>query len=220
MTLPSNLYYLRKRIVHGAKRLLGLKYVPDRYAPMYRDIVETRPGTILEVGTNDGLNAVRMMRLAMQSRPDASYYGFDLFEDLGDQDFRSEFALRAPSKAQVEQHLRSNGVASAILVAGDTRVSLNGADLPQMDLIFIDGGHSDETVTSDWKHCRKLMHDRTIVYFDDYPNWGIGPVVDAIDRQEYDVAIMAEYDEFTVNPEFANDGLTTRKFQLARVARR
>lgn len=181
-----NLYYSRKHLGHLAKRLLGLKYIPARYAPMYREIAERRPRTIIEVGTNDGLNAVRMLRLT-----DAAYYGFDLFEDLDSQTFRREFALRVPSRSEVEQYLKAHR-AKFKLYAGDTRVTLASADLPQVDFIFIDGGHSEETVQSDWDNCRRLMHENTVVYFDDYPLWGIGPVVDRIGSAE----IMPEFDDF------------------------
>lgn len=194
------MYYVRKRIGHAGKRLLGLKYIPARYAQMYRDIARTQPKTILEIGTNDGLNAARMLKLA-----DAKYYGFDLFEDMDEQTFSREFAIRVPTMAEVKHYLKRFDVS---LFAGDTQKSLPAANLPKMDFIFIDGGHSEETVASDWEHCRKLMHDRTIVYFDDYPNWGIGPVVRAIEASgQYDVQITSEFDVFG-----------ERKFHLARVA--
>jgi hypothetical protein len=86
-----------------------------------------------------------------------------------------------------------------------------------MDLIFIDGGHSEETVGSDWANCEPLMHDQTIVYFDDYPRWGIGPVVDAIDRDRYDVTITKEFDEF---PDVFSGKSELVRFHLARVCKR
>ena len=173
-----------------------MKYIPDRYAPMYREIAETKPRSILEIGTHDGLNALRMLKLT-----NAAYYGFDLFEQLDRKTFRREFALQPPSKRQVEKHLRGHNVK---LYSGDTRTSRAWDDLPKMDLIFIDGGHSEETVAFDWKNAQRLMHDNTVVYFDDYPNWGVGPVVDSI--KGFDVSIQPEYDVFGGKP-----------FHLARV---
>ena len=212
-----DLYYARKRAVHAAKRVLGLKFVPDRYKPMYADIVRLEPKSILEIGTNDGLNAVRMMRLATAANSQARYFGFDMFEKLDEGRFRREFALRVPSKTRVADHLRRNGIRNFRLYAGDSQVTLAQTELPLMDFIFIDGGHSQETVASDWRNCQRLMHERTIVYFDDYPNWGIGTVVDGIDRAHYDVEIMPEFDEFAVNPEFGRAAASKRRFQLARV---
>jgi predicted O-methyltransferase YrrM len=37
-----------------------------------------------------------------------------------------------------------------------------------MDFIFIDGGHSFETIQSDWDNVKHRMHDETVVVFDDY----------------------------------------------------
>jgi hypothetical protein len=45
--------------------------------------------------------------------------------------------------------------------------------LPKMDLVFIDGGHSTETVATDWENVKDLLHEKSIVFFDDYPNWGV-----------------------------------------------
>ena len=41
-------------------------------------------------------------------------------------------------------------------------------NLPQMDFIYIDGGHSLETIKNDWDYTKNLMHKGTIVLFDDY----------------------------------------------------
>jgi predicted O-methyltransferase YrrM len=209
-----NLYYFRRECGERIRELLGRRSVPKRYAEMYRDISAQRPRTLMEIGTHDGLNAVRMMRL---TGSEASYYGFDLFEDLDETSYLREFALRPPSRRDVERHLRRCGVQVARLQSGDTRYSLARVTLPKMDFIFIDGGHSEETVASDWANCQALMHQRSVVYFDDYPRWGVGPVVDAIDRDRYDVVITKEFDEF---PDIFSNGDTLVPFHMARVTLR
>jgi len=45
---------------------------------------------------------------------------------------------------------------------------LSCKNLPLGDFFFIDGGHSLETIDSDWKNCKRLMHDRSIIVLDDY----------------------------------------------------
>jgi hypothetical protein len=56
------------------------------------------------------------------------------------------------------------------LFKGDTKKTLPAAipNLPKMDIIFVDGGHSLATVQSDFEHALKLAHDKTIILLDDY----------------------------------------------------
>jgi hypothetical protein len=68
-----------------------------------------------------------------------------------------------------------------------------------MDLIFIDGGHSIETISNDWTYARKLMHDHTLVIFDDYWNRddaGAKPIIERIDVTKYDVQVLPIQDRF------------------------
>jgi predicted O-methyltransferase YrrM len=77
-------------------------------------------------------------------------------------------------------------------------------ELPVMDLIFIDGGHSYGTVKSDWNCCKQLMHHDTVVVFDDYVNpdavkhegYGVNAVVDEIDRDCFEVRLLNPVDSF------------------------
>mgnify|MGYP001457844067 CR=1 FL=1 len=86
------------------------------------------------------------------------------------------------------------------------------------DLVFIDGGHSEETVASDWENVKHLLHEKSVVYFDDYPNWGIGPVVDGIDSGLWDIEVMEIEDEFLADGQFGSEVKGERmKFKFARV---
>lgn len=214
------MYYLRKSVGHFGKRLLGMKYLPDRYKPMMAEIRRIQPKRILEVGTHDGLNAVRMFKNIPDGMANSSYYGFDLFEGLDDGLYKSEFSLRALPKSTVHKHLLGSGIKHVELFAGNTNETLAAADLPTMDLIFIDGGHSEDTVRSDWENCTRFMGPDTVVYFDDYPNYGIGPVVDAIDKSQYDVQIMDDCDHFPAQKDFGYPEGQMLEIHLARVTRR
>ena len=56
------------------------------------------------------------------------------------------------------------------------------------------------------------------MYFDDYPNWGIGPVVDGIDSGLWDIEVMEIEDEFLVDGQFDSEAKGERmKFKFARV---
>ena len=56
-----------------------------------------------------------------------------------------------------------------LLKMGNTKKTLPKfqPDRP-IDFVFIDGGHSVETIQSDWDNIKKLMHKDTVVIFDDY----------------------------------------------------
>ena len=141
---------------------------------------------IIEVGVADGENARNMVRNAIRnfSPEEVEYYGFDLFE--------------SNKMEKVRQKLRETGCKFK-LFKGDSGETLprEVKTLPNMDLIFIDGGHSYATVKSDWENSRSLMHDETAVFFHNYDFSGPRRVVDNISREEYQVKIIhppSDYD--------------------------
>lgn len=213
------MYYARKTVVHSLKRLLGRRTFGRRYDQLLSEIDQLKPKYILEIGTNDGLNALRMVRAASKYRSDVVYLGFDLFEQQDRESFLREFALKTPSLREVTSFLNRNGVCDFRLFAGDTRETLPMAALPKVDLAFIDGGHSYETVLADWTNVQAVVHGSSVIYFDDYPNWGIGPVVDAIDRAQWNVEVLPIWDEFPAVDEFGKACDGTRRFQFVRVSR-
>lgn len=75
-----------------------------------------------------------------------------------------------PSKSEVEQRISAVSKVSVQLFKGNTRdtIKLVAPKLPKMDLIFIDGGHSLETIASDWEGVKVCIDPGTIVMFDDY----------------------------------------------------
>ena len=196
---------------------------PKRYEQLYKEIDSLHPRSICEIGTNDGINAVRLYQRASQYHNDVEYFGFDLFESIDRETFAKEFSLLVPSKDQVDQYLGRKGVRRRHLFSGNTTESLPmaKAQLPKMDLVFIDGGHSEETVASDWENVKNLLHKKSVVFFDDYPNWGVGPVVDRIDSEQWNVQIMEIKDVFLTEGRFSWGGKREHMaFQFARVSSR
>jgi len=136
---------------------------------------------IMEIGIADGENAKRMVTVASNNFPAemVEYYGFDLFGWNGDSQMK-----------RVLKKLKATGCRFK-LFRGDSTITLPKIeDLPMMDLIFIDGGHSYPTVKSDWENVKTLMHDETAVFFHNYDFSGPKRVVDNISRDEYDVKII------------------------------
>jgi len=70
----------------------------------------------------------------------------------------------------VEAMIKQYTSAKVSLFKGNTKKTLPATvdNLPKMDLIYIDGGHSTETTRNDWEYAQKLMGKHTVVYFDDY----------------------------------------------------
>ena len=54
------------------------------------------------------------------------------------------------------------------LIKGDTKQSLKQFKIKKIDFVFIDGGHSIETIKNDWLNIQKLINKKSVVIFDDY----------------------------------------------------
>lgn len=148
-----------------------------RYKLLMEEVRKRRPISILEVGTWSGIHAVQMIREAQKFFPTIRYFGFDLFED-----FVAHEKEYCPKKAakyiDADKRLKESG-AVYTLVKGNTHETLKHFIPPNylyMDFIFIDGGHSLETIASDWGNLQKLIGPETVVIFDDYylNNYKIG----------------------------------------------
>jgi hypothetical protein len=137
-----------------------------RYAYLPRIIDAVRPRTIVEVGTWSGHRALQMVRTALKHSASVQYHGFDLFEaarivdDEREKNVKPHFALE-DVRALLDRFALDNPGFEFSLVQGDTRHSL-----PEIaaDFVFIDGGHSVETIRSDFARLRASA----VVLLDDY----------------------------------------------------
>ncbi|OKY77923.1 MAG: putative O-methyltransferase YrrM [Candidatus Methanohalarchaeum thermophilum] len=134
---------------------------------------------ILEIGVANGENALNMIEAALDNQINKSiyYFGFDKFVDW--------------DREQVESKLSESGV-NVRLFKGDSKVTLPSVvnELPNIDLVFIDGGHNIETTKSDWKYTKKLINESSVVFFHNYDFKGPKHVVDNIYRDRFSVEIL------------------------------
>lgn len=131
-----------------------------RYEKLLQLIDIFQPQTIVEIGTWNGENAVRMITAA-QKYGDVYYTGYDLFEGANATTDEREFNVKPHvNHEDVGRTLGQTG-AQITLVAGDTNQTLQPTSV---DFAFIDGGHSVLTIRNDYL---KLKHSSVIV-FDDY----------------------------------------------------
>lgn len=178
-----------------------------RYANLERLVRQERCRRIMEIGTHDGANAERLIRIAQRvhASNDVEYFGFDLFEEITAQKVRDEFALQPPAEAVVRERLRATG-ARIELFRGDSRITLPAAKavIGIVDFIFIDGGHSQETTRSDWENAQDHIGPRTVAVIDDYfeneelevREFGSQVLVESLDPASWQVRLLDPLDTF------------------------
>src|SRR5262245_14450866 len=165
---------------------------------------------LLEIGTYDGTRAAQLIthwlgKRSWWGRRTIEYFGYDLFEDMTPDRNVAELskAKLPPSRDTVRQKLAAIAGATAELHKGDTRKTL--ADtcgrMQPMHVIFQDGGHSLETVDSDWRHASRLMTPQTIYLFDDYyenrEDFGCKKLVKALQANpRYEVTLLDPVDHY------------------------
>jgi hypothetical protein len=131
---------------------------------------EVQPCTIAEIGTHDGRTAVQIANYALKiSNKNIVYTGYDAFGTISPaESLNSEIngkglgnkneAIRWLNKVKK----RNTGRFDYTLIEGFTSDTLT---LPQAyDFIYIDGGHSYETV----KHDYTMVKDSKAIIFDDW----------------------------------------------------
>lgn len=165
---PGNVFseFFRGIAAHK-KGLLKNTNGPQRYEWLLELVRRKQPKHILEVGTWNGVRALEMIRAS----PGARYYGFDLFEEGTPELDSVEKNVKPHHSVQnVSAMLTAQGVPHE-LHKGNSRETLQAfgnGKTPFIDFAFIDGGHSVDTIRSDWECVRAVMAPGGLVVFDDY----------------------------------------------------
>jgi hypothetical protein len=134
-----------------------------------KEVKRYRPRIIVEIGVFRAGTSKRLIETACEYSDNIRFYGFDLFESADDETLLSEVSRKPLSVFQVKEILDPLG-AEVALFEGKTTETLPAflAMNIKPDFVFIDGGHSPETIKHDWSVIKKTMHKHTRVYFDDY----------------------------------------------------
>lgn len=185
--------------------------VPRRYSQLLHCLSALRPRTIVEIGVFNAENAKQMLAAASLNVAAAPfYYGFDLFEDMTEEVNAKEFS-KIPLKEDDVAKKISNVIPKYKLYKGYTQKTLPllGNDMAvaqnSLEFVFIDGGHSEETIQSDWKTISSLMTDKSVIIFDDYyvnkslelDGAGCNSIVGDLEADEnYEVEILPVRDVF------------------------
>jgi predicted O-methyltransferase YrrM len=184
-------------------RAVQFRNGPPRLGNLQRLIKERKPQTIVEIGVWRGETARRMIQAAARHNRDICYWGFDLFsQGMTDEILKREVSLRPTTISEIERQLEGLG-AKVTLVPGDSTETLPATELPPIDFAFVDGGHSYETVSADWRNLRPRLSLGALVVFDDYTNeaavehegYGVRALIDQLKR-EYRVDLLRPIDDF------------------------
>jgi predicted O-methyltransferase YrrM len=142
---------------------------------------------VLEIGTFDGRTT---LNLAANVPPDGHVYTLDLPRSEAG---RTALPLDPADQAVIdkpESGVRSRGHALAARITqwyGDSATFPFGANLPQgVDLIFIDGAHTEAYVRSDSLRAIELLRGgRGIIVWHDYAMWpGVEAALHALRRED------------------------------------
>lgn len=176
-----------------------------------------KPTRILEVGTWNGHRAMALAAQALKMSERVHYVGFDLFEDATEETDARELNVKAHNSVadvtrRLEEFKAANEGFTFELHKGDTCQTLPewvagakeateaaGKEL-EIDLAFIDGGHSIPTIASDFGNLKDISQ---VVVLDDFYSLDDNNVIPDVSRfgcnallepGEYDVFIMPQAD--------------------------
>lgn len=142
-----------------------------RYKQLSEMITFYKCESLLETGTYNGGRAIQMADAAFEHTDKVTYTGYDLFGTTTPELNQLEFNSKATNTTEaVIERLTEYAMEKAKegktfefkLIEGNTNQTLK--DNPTADFVFIDGGHSYDTVSHDYK---QLKHNK-IVVLDDY----------------------------------------------------
>lgn len=130
-------------------------------------IEEHKPKIIVETGTNSGRSATWMCMQALQHHPDVVYHGFDLFDLATDETHAKEINGKGTGSydkahSRLAKLQKENPGFKFILHRGFTTDTFTSPIVA--DLVYIDGGHSTETVLHDYS----MVKNSKVIVFDDF----------------------------------------------------
>ena len=179
----------------------------SRYRHIYWIIINLRPKSILEVGVYKGKRSNEMINLTKDFTKSLSYYGFDLFEKIQMSKINLELSKQPLSRTQLQKKLLNKFKDVKInLIQGDTKKTLKNFSKKKkkIDFVFIDGGHSIQTIQSDWNNVKNFISEKSVVIFDDYyddkniiKKFGCNKIIEKLDNKyKYEILPSNDYIKF------------------------
>ena len=139
-----------------------------------------KPKTLCEIGTHNAKSAVQFIDYCIKFNSDLSYTGYDVFDDVKN---NTEFHSREINgkgagnfriaKKSLDHRQNKFKNFQYKLIKGYTVNTLTSA---AYDFVYIDGGHSYETV----KHDYSKLKESKLIIFDDYQTEGVKLFIDEL----------------------------------------
>jgi len=157
---------------------------PTMLPPFHQLFDYVKPKVICEIGTHDGKSAIQFVDYCLKANPKLSYIGYDIFDEVANNDSFHDREINGKgagklrvAKNNLKHRQQHNKKFKFKLVQGLTQDTL-----PQdtYDFVYIDGGHSYETV----KHDYYKVQGSKIIVFDDYQTEGVKHFVDELIKKE------------------------------------
>ena len=175
------------------------------------EILLSSPKKILEIGVFQGVTARNICELLYKiHNNNFKYIGVDKF-DLDDKtnneiipsnnfknplkQFYYQYIIKEnPYSLKSVKNLLKKFDKNINIFKGDSKVVLPKIDLSEINYVFLDGGHSYDTVINDLINCKVVVENNGVILCDDYDLSYAPGVKKAIDefvaKEQYDIKIL------------------------------
>ena len=176
---------------------------------LLNEIKNYKPKNFLEVGVFQGVTSRNVCEILKKIHDNNfKYYGVDIFEDSDEKTDLKESTLKSNKISNPFKHLIFNIIlkknlnsfesvrkllkkfeSNIFLIKGYSHEALLKIDISEIDFVFLDGGHSYETVKEDLRLILKDIKKNMIIICDDYDQGGYGVkrAVDELKNQVTDI---------------------------------
>lgn len=159
-----------------------------------------------EIGTHSGKTASQILNYLLSKNIPITYTGYDLFDEANESTNKEEVNgkgvgsyQRAVTKLQKLKKRHQDNFQYE-LIKGNTKDTLIPTNF---DFVYIDGGHSYDTV----KHDYSMVKDSKIIVFDDYHLDGVKKFIDELLTEDKDM-FKVIHKEYTTNLSFPRSQIT------------
>lgn len=164
---------------------------------------------ILEIGTHRGDTGSELIKHSLNKN--VNYYGVDVFNEGWSEKIEYEDQSIPPHSKEVVESYLNQYSQNVFLFPGTSKERHKDIESLgiKFDLIWIDGGHSYNTVRDDFFMYKSLLKEDGVIFFDDYTTefsyppgnkipLGVKPFIDDLIKfNQYDIEIVNDYvDEY------------------------
>ena len=164
-----------------------------------KEVKAKSPKTFLEVGVFHGVTARNICELLYKiHKSNFKYIGLDLFEKNDENKsevipstyFSNPFKKiyfnyikkHNPYSKEAVEDLLKKFKDNITLIKGNSNLILKKIDMSKIDYVFLDGGHTYQTVKSDLECCLEVVQNNGTIMCDDYNFGHLPDVKKAIDE--------------------------------------